>query len=174
QRVLVPRIDEESMRRAVSERFCVQEPQLSDVVRIANGDLIMAESIISSTDEDKEFFELFCMVMRAAYARKLFEIKAWAETMAKGMNRKRQVSFLAYAQRMIRENFIMNVQKEDLNYMTSYENSFSVRFSPFVNEHNIWGLLSELELAERHIEQNVQAKLVFFDLALKLIMLLKK
>jgi DNA polymerase-3 subunit delta' len=75
---------------------------------------------------------------------------------------------------MIRENFIMNVQKEDLTYMTSYENSFSVRFSPFVNEHNIWGLLSELELAERHIEQNVQAKLVFFDLALKLIMLLKK
>lgn len=174
QRVLVPRIDEESMRRAVAERFCVQEPQLSDVVRIANGDLTMAESIISSTDEDKEFFELFCMVMRAAYARKLFEIKAWAETMAKGMNRKRQVSFLAYAQRMIRENFIMNVQREDLNYMTSYENSFSVRFSPFVNEHNIWGLLSELELAERHIEQNVQAKLVFFDLALKLIMLLKK
>ncbi|MPN26861.1 hypothetical protein SDC9_174287 [bioreactor metagenome] len=32
----------------------------------------------------------------------------------------------------------------------------------------------EFALAERHIEQNVNAKMVFFDLVLKIIMLLKR
>jgi len=35
-------------------------------------------------------------------------------------------------------------------------------------------IMSEFALAERHIEQNVNAKMVFFDLTLKIIMLLKK
>ena len=34
--------------------------------------------------------------------------------------------------------------------------------------------MDELQLAEKHIEQNVNAKMVFFDLALKLTVLLKK
>ena len=44
----------------------------------------------------------------------------------------------------------------------------------FINHKNIVAFMEELELAERHIEQNVNAKLVFFDLALKSIMLFKK
>ena len=90
------------------------------------------------------------------------------------IGRKRQVSFLEYAQKMIRKNFILNLKNAQLNYMTSYENDFSVRFAPFVNERNIFSLLCELEIAQKHIEQNVQAKIVFFDLSLKLIMLLRK
>ena len=34
--------------------------------------------------------------------------------------------------------------------------------------------MTEFALAERHIEQNINAKMVFFDLVLKVIMLLKK
>ena len=34
--------------------------------------------------------------------------------------------------------------------------------------------MDELSEAQRHIEQNVNAKMVFFDLALKMIMLLKQ
>ena len=75
---------------------------------------------------------------------------------------------------MVRENFIYNLHQADLNYMTSYESDFSVRFSPFINERNVEQLVAELALAERHIEQNVNAKMVFFDLVLKIIMLLKK
>jgi DNA polymerase-3 subunit delta' len=35
-------------------------------------------------------------------------------------------------------------------------------------------IMKEFALAERHIEQNVNAKMVFFDLVLKIIMLLKR
>jgi DNA polymerase-3 subunit delta' len=74
---------------------------------------------------------------------------------------------------MIRENFIFNIRQKELNYMTSDESGFSEKFSPFINERNICQFLSELELAERHIERNGQAKIILFDLALKITMLLK-
>ena len=58
--------------------------------------------------------------------------------------------------------------------MNRDEATFSVRFSPFVNERNVFGLMEELELAERQITQNVNAKMVFFDLALRITVLIKK
>jgi DNA polymerase-3 subunit delta' len=90
------------------------------------------------------------------------------------MGRERQKNFLVYAQRMTRENFIRNMQEPELNYLTSSEAEFAHRFSPFINEKNVEDLMGEFALAERHIEQNVNAKMVFFDLVLKVIMLLKR
>jgi len=90
------------------------------------------------------------------------------------MGRERQKNFLSYAQRMTRENFICNLQQPKLNYLTTLESNFSQRFSPFINERNVEDIMTEFALAERHIEQNVNAKMVFFDLTLKIIMLLKR
>ena len=75
---------------------------------------------------------------------------------------------------MIRESFISNLRNPELNYMTKEESEFVAKFGPFVNERNIAGLAQELQLAQRDIEQNTQAKLVFFDLALKMTMLIKQ
>jgi DNA polymerase-3 subunit delta' len=75
---------------------------------------------------------------------------------------------------MTRENFILNLQNPELNYLTTFESEFSSRFSPFINERNVEDIMKEFSLAERQIEQNVNAKMVFFDLVLKVIMLLKR
>ena len=102
-------------------------------------------------------------------------LRKWADDMAAAaVGRERQRNFLVYAQRMTRENFIRNIQQPTLNYLTSFESDFSQRFSVFINERNVEDLMSEFALAERHIDQNVNAKMVFFDLTLKVIMLLKR
>ncbi|MFA6581698.1 MAG: DNA polymerase III subunit delta, partial [Paludibacter sp.] len=99
----------------------------------------------------------------------------WADDLAQSsVGRDRQKNFLSYAQNMTRENFIQNLHEPELNNLTSFEADFSQRFSPFINERNVEDLMSEFALAERHIDQNVNAKMVFFDLTLKIIMLLKK
>ena len=89
------------------------------------------------------------------------------------MGRERQKRLLDYCQRMIRENFVMNFKNSELNYMSQAEQNFSVRFSPFVNENNIFGIMDELSEAQRHIEQNVNAKMVFFDMSLRMIVWIK-
>lgn len=124
-------------------------------------------------DEDTEFFfEQFCTMMRQSYARKIFEMKAWSDKMA-DIGRERQKNYLQYAQRLIRENFIMNLRQPELNYLSADEEQFSTKFSRFVNIKNVEGISNELAQAETDIAQNANAKMVFFDLSLKLIMLLK-
>jgi DNA polymerase-3 subunit delta' len=90
------------------------------------------------------------------------------------MGRDRQKGFLAYAQRMIRENFLYRLQLPEINYMNRKEVDFSLKFYPYVNETNIVDFMEELALAERHIEANVNARMIFFDLSLKIAVLLKK
>lgn len=75
---------------------------------------------------------------------------------------------------MIREYFISNLHQPEMIYLKPDEANFGARFAPFVNERNIVDFTEELALAEKHIEQNVNAKMVFFDLCLKITMLLKR
>ena len=74
---------------------------------------------------------------------------------------------------MIRENFIYNFHNADLNYMNQNESDFAVKFAPFINENNVIGIMDELNKAQRDIGQNGNAKIVFFDFALKMIVLIK-
>lgn len=124
-------------------------------------------------EEREQYLELFKEMMRKSYMRRIFEMKEWSNTVA-ALGRQRQQAFLQYAQSLIRENFIMNLQQADLNYMQADEEQFSGRFSLYVNHLNAEDILTELATAENDILQNANPKMVFFDLSLKLIMLLKK
>ncbi|MCQ2209022.1 MAG: DNA polymerase III subunit delta' [Paludibacteraceae bacterium] len=172
QRFFIPPLTEEEIANALNGKFTLSSEELANVSHIANGNLIKAINIIESSTEENEYFNLFISLMRLCYQRKAKEMKEWSEEIAK-IGRKRQITFLEYAQRMVRENFIYNLHEQKLNYLTQQEAAFSMRFAPFINEKNIAGFLSELESAAQHIEQNVQAKIVFFDLSLKITMLIK-
>ena len=52
------------------------------------------------------------------------------------------------------------------------ENQFSVNFARFVNERNVISIMDELSQAQRDIEQNTNSQMVFFDFALRMIVLL--
>ena len=54
------------------------------------------------------------------------------------------------------------------------EREFSARFAPFIHSGNVEEIMLELERAERQIEQNGNAKIIFFDLCLQIIVLIKK
>lgn len=124
-------------------------------------------------EEDRQFFfEKFCAMMRLSYSRKLYEMKAWSDEMGT-LKREKAKSYFQYSQNLIRENYILNLRQPELNYMHEDEEAFSQKFSRFVNSRNVEGIMHELEVAENDISQNVNSKMVFFDLSLKLIMLLK-
>lgn len=123
-------------------------------------------------DEREYFFQKFCAMMRLSYMRRLYDMRDWSLEMA-SLGRQRQQDFLQYAQALIRENFILNIATEGLNYLEEDEAQFSTRFHLYVNHRNVEGIMNELALAEKDIQGNGSAKIIFFDLSLKLIMLLK-
>jgi DNA polymerase-3 subunit delta' len=173
QRIQLPPLDEQSISDMLVAREGCRPEVAQTVAHIAHGSWNQALSLLRDNEDRRFYFEKFCAMMRLSYARKLFDMKEWSEEMA-ALGRERQKSYLQYAQQLIRENFIMNYHNPQLNYMSADEEAFSTRFSPFVNHLNVEGIMNELSVAENDIAGNVSAKMVFFDLSLKLIMLLKK
>lgn len=172
QRINIPSIDAASMQQAIKKRHRLNDEEIQEVVRIARGNYVLALETIRSSAENNFFHENFVMMMRLAYGRKLNELKKWSDDMHK-IGRDRQKNFLQYAQRMVRENFMLNFKDPELNYLSRKELEFSEKFSRFINESNVISIMEELELAEQHIEQNVYGKMVLFDMSLKMILLLK-
>ena len=173
QRINIRTIDKQDIEKALIEKSGLQQADAANVAHQANGSYVKALETIHLNEDSHLFFELFVGLMRLAYMRKIKEMKLWSEQLA-AMGREKQKNFLTYCQRMIRENFIYNFRKTELVYMNSEEATFSSRFAPFVNERNVMGIMDKLSEAQVHIEQNVNAKMVFFDFSLKMIVLLKQ
>ena len=121
--------------------------------------------------ENEFFLDMYKMLMRLAYQRKIKDLRKWSEQMA-ALGREKQRRWLSYFLRMTRENFMYNFQNEELCYMTQQEEDFAKNFARFVNEANVVPISELANLATRDIGQNANAKIVFFDLALQMIVLL--
>lgn len=171
QRFNIHHINEKDIVNALTTRYGLQENDAADIAHRSEGNFLKALESIHLNEEKQLFFDLFVSLMRLSYQRKVREMKQWSETLA-GMGRERQKHFLTYSQRLIRENFMYNFHQPELTYLSVEEKNFSSRFAPFINERNVIGIMNELSEAQRHIEQNVNAKMVFFDFALKMIVLL--
>lgn len=173
QRFRLPPLPETNIAAMLASRYMLSEEDSHEIAHLAEGSVITAIASIRLGEERRTFFELFTSLMRLAYARKLKELKAWSEQVA-SMGRERQKNFLDYCERMLRENFIYNFHRPDMNYLAREEKQFAVRFAPFINERNVMGIFNELQEAAQHIEQNANPKFVFFDFVLKIIVLLVK
>ena len=173
QRLSLRPIEENLIAAALVEKYGLTDADAHQIAHASAGNWLQAVETIHLGNRTKEYIELFMTLMRRSYARDLKGMRQWADSVA-AMGREPQKEFLAYSQRMIRESFICNFRRPEINYMNTDEATFTSRFAPFVNEKNIFGIMEELSEAQRHIEQNVNAKMVFFDLALKMIMLLKQ
>ncbi len=172
QRINVPALPEDVISKALQERRGMQADDANRLAHIAQGSYTNALKRIRSDSEQHLFFDLFVQLMRHSYARRIKEMHQWSLTVAE-LGRERQKRMLGYFQQQLRENFIYNFQQAEINFLGREEENFSTRFAPFINERNVIGIMDELSCAERDIAQNVSARMVFFDLALKMIVLLK-
>jgi DNA polymerase-3 subunit delta' len=171
QRIDVKKIDNDIVRQALIERRGISEEAAMRISRLANGSWLKAMEALQAGTENEQFLDLFMMLMRLAYQRRVRELHKWSETMA-GFGREKQKRFLQFFMRMLRENFMYNFQQQDLVYMTQEEEDFAKNFARFINEANILQLYDLTNLAIRDIGQNANAKIVFYDFALKIIVLL--
>jgi DNA polymerase-3 subunit delta' len=172
QRIEIPRIANDDISATLQHRYALDADTARSIAQQSGGDWEKAESMLKVDSSKKIYLELFMTLMRMAYRRDIMAMKHWSEQVA-ALGRERQKGMLEYCQRMIRENFIMNFGRNEMLYLSPEERSFSVNFSPFVNENNIFGIVEEISEAQKHVEQNVNAKMIFFDMALRMIVWIK-
>ncbi len=151
----------------------LQPTDAMTMARAAAGSYISALEQVTMNADNAQFFDIFVLFMRLCYMRKIKDLYEWSQQLAL-WGREKQKAFLEYAQHLIRENFIYNFHNPELNYQNQQENNFSVNFARYINERNVIGIMDELSAAQRDVEANVNANMIFFDFSLKMIVLLIK
>ena len=145
QRVEVKRFADAEIARYLQERYNLESAEAMALAHNASGSITLAEKNMAKDDENNLFLEFFQQSAR----------------------------FCDYCQRQVRENFIANMRIAGLNYQTLKEQAFSRNFSPFINERNVEQLTSVFTKAREDIAANGNGKIIFFDVAVKVILLLK-
>ncbi len=166
-------IKDEDIAKSLVEKRGVEENVAKRVARASNGSWLQALNIVSGSGERDEFHEVFRMLLRQAYAKAVMEMKQWSESVG-AWSREKQKRFLEYCLLMTRENFMFNFRESSLCYMTPIEETFASKFSVFINERNIIDFNNIYNTAIRDISRNANGKIVFYDLALKVIILIRR
>lgn len=182
QEVRVPRLSEHDIAAGLQTVYTwLSDQEAKTVAHMANGSYLTALKIMSESEESKGYFDDFVALMRNAWLvgqkkdySALLKLRQWSYDMADSkVGREKQKAFLQYAQRQIRENYIYNFHCADMNYQTEAESQFSSKFAPFIHDSNVERMMNELGKAEQQIAQNGNAKIIFFDLCLQMIVLVK-
>lgn len=173
QRFDVKPIAQEDIRQALIARRGLSDEDALRIARLANGNWLKAVSLLEPGNESVQFFDFFVMLMRKAYMRDVRDLKKWSEQVAM-MGREKQIRMLNAFQRLTRENFMYNFGKGELVYMSQDEEAFARNFARFVNERNVFGMYDLYQHAIRDIGQNANPKVLFFDVAMKMAVMIRR
>ena len=172
QRVEMVKPGIDCVARYLESEYSVSAQDALALAAPADGNVLQAVNNMRNDSETKVFHAKFMELMRKAYMRDLKGLKEWSDEIA-DYKREKSRRFLAYAARMVRENFIYNLHEPSLNYQTADEAQFSTRFAPFINENNAEPMLELFTTASTDIQGNANAKIVLFDTAIKVTILIK-
>ncbi len=172
QRIAVPRYSDSEIALYLVGKG-ISPARAADAARVAQGNMNRALQFAIADENGNKFFDLFTSLMRLAYARKVAELRQWSLDVA-ALGRETSMKFIDYCCRLIRESFINHLQVSELSSMSDVEHAFVQKFYPFINEKNVEDLIALFDRSRRDIAANGNAKIVFFDVAVRTIMYLRR
>lgn len=173
QQIYIKAIQQEEIKKALIRQRGLDEQNATRIARMANGNWLKALEELDSENEKRHFLELFISLMRLTYTKQLGELKTWSENVA-SLGREKQKRMMEYFLHMVRENFMYNFNQPQLSYMTQDEENFASKFAPFINEANVIQITEQMQRTIPEITQNANPKILFYDMALQLIILIRK
>lgn len=166
QEVAIGRIDVAALEAvAMAEGKTQQEANI--MARLAGGSLLeLGELIRGEVDEArKQYFELFCRLMRLSYNDRHLELFEWADDMT-ALTREGQRQFFLHSVRLLRESYMLHAGLGSISYLWGEEREFCTKFAPFIGNQNIEILIAEIERAMAQIAQNGSPRIVFTHFSL--------
>jgi len=167
----VPPISKDDIREGLMQLEQADRQLVEDAVKKANGNFSIALQVLTQDETELRHFELFTELMRLCYARDIIQINGWVERVA-GLGREKQKQLIDYSLHLLRENFMLHMKNDTLNYMSAKEAEFSRKFSPFIHLENVHELAETFMVAGNHIEANGNPRIILMDLSIRIIKLL--
>jgi len=142
------------------------------------GNLRLALKSIGESENNKEFEEWFLKWVRTAFKvrknkEEVLELINWSKMISK-TGREVQKSFLSFSMNVFRSALLKNYE---INSLVSFKPKTDMNFesfSKYVNGNNIEDIFFEIEEAQKGIQSNGNANMIFMDLSLKLTRLIQK
>lgn len=173
QRINLKPLPEAEIDQWLRRTLNVNSEDAALIARNSGGSLAKARAAVEQGTENREFFDLFTSLMRSAWKRDIGALRDWSDRIA-ALKRDKARRFLEYAASLVRESFIIHQGDDRLQTGMREEREFCRRFSPFVNHRNIERIMAETDDAARLVAGNTNIRLTAFDLALQLIIQLRK
>ena len=171
QLIKVNRLTDEDIRDYLVETHHVDAERALQVAYLSDGNLQTARNLYR--EDANNNFELFSNWLRLCFGNKVSQLTEYVERLAK-MGRENQKDFLRYGIHFIRECILILSGAESLVRLPSAEREVAVNFSAKVLKLNqADAIISELEKAHYHIERNANPKILFLDVSLQFIKILK-
>lgn len=172
RRIKVNRLSEETVSRYLQESVGVETAMADDIAHLSEGSILEAMRRIATDSASAFNLKQFVSLMRLAYMRDIIKLRAWAEDIAT-LSREKCMDFLEYCERFVGENFIFNLNRKELVYLSADEQNFSRNFARFITERNVMQLRKMFVDARRDVAGNTNVKMVMFDVAVRTILLIK-
>ncbi|KAA8477977.1 DNA polymerase-3 subunit delta' [Arcticibacter tournemirensis] len=170
QLIKVPRLKDQDVKEFLINKFHIQDEQAARITYLSEGNVQTAINL--SKEESNNNFGLFTDWLRMCFTNRGIQVIEFAET-ASRMGRENQKNFLRYGTKLLREVMMLLSGAEDLVHLPQNEKAFAENFKRSADLAKTEALVSELEKAHYHIERNANPKILFLDVSLQFIKILK-
>ena len=137
----------------------------------AKGNMNKAIQLCVDEIEEVSSIETFQKWMQICYRVSLEELSSLTDEFAK-KGRENQKVFFQHSLTVIRECLMFNVFNKEL-LLDNKQEQFIKNFAPYIHEENSVSIFERLEKAIKNIERNANPKIIFYELSLQMMRLLK-
>lgn len=177
QLIKVPRHSDEDLENYLTNRG-VEQSKVKMISALVEGNineaLQLADYVEDAEQNSLSFVKWMRLCFSALQVKDIDKLVQWSEKMAKA-GRENQKSFLLYASNVMRDALLKNYGVETMMKMNLGGQDFTMeKFAPFIHAGNCMEIISELNMAQLHIERNANPKILFLDTSFKIARLLHK
>jgi DNA polymerase-3 subunit delta' len=171
QIVKIPKLPLETVEEYLSHKYNLSEEQAAAYSFLADGNLIEAKALAAHAHNDNA--EIFAEWLRMGYGNRVPDLMIFVDQAA-GWGRENQKNFLKYGISFLRDCSLILSGAESLVKLPARALDTAKKLSKHVLDLNMASaIITELEQAHYHIERNANPKILFLDVSLRLVKIIK-
>jgi len=170
QLVKIPCLKDEVVKEYLIAEHHQTEHAATEIAFLSNGNLTEALGMLG--ENDSSFHDMFVNWLRMCYSNKGATIIDFVETLAK-LGRENQKNFMRYGISYIRECCMILAEAGSLVHLPAAELETAQKMSGAMSLPMAEAIGNLLEKAHYHVERNANPKILFLDVSLQIVSVLK-
>ncbi len=171
QIVKIPKLPDTEIANYLTEKSQLPQHQAEEFSFLADGNLIEAKLLLQDTPNNNAGY--FAEWLRMGFGNKVPAMIGFTETAA-SWGRENQKNFLKYGINFLRECSLLLSGANDLVKLPHQTLEVAIKLTTHVlNLAMVEALINELEQAHYHIERNANPKILFLDVSLQIVKIIK-